>query len=163
MAKILISEALKLVDISKSTLYRDVAERKFSWDKDERGRKVVDPAELERFYGKLKTPDESDGNSQRVQMGQNGNGGIVTVLEKQIDLLESQLEKAGEREVRLLDMLETEQKKTETLLLEYKPESQPVARKKTQSLSSLNAALIGCGVVITIALVFVAWVLPHLG
>jgi len=83
MAKILLSEATRLVAVSKPTLYRHVQENKFSWEKDEQGRKVVDPAELERFYGKLKNPNKPDNLSDNYQIDslrQNENGEILAVL-----------------------------------------------------------------------------------
>ena len=91
MAKISLAEAAKLVPASKSTLYRDAAERKFSWEKNQKGRKVVDPAELERFYGKLNSITNSNRNSQSDPTSQNGNNKIIPLLEQKIGFLESQL------------------------------------------------------------------------
>ena len=59
MSKISIAEALKLVDVSKTTLYRDLKENKLSSTTDTKGKKVIDTAELERFYGQLKSPSVS--------------------------------------------------------------------------------------------------------
>lgn len=56
MAKIPIAKVLELVNVSRSTLYRDLAENKRLADTDATGRKVIDPAELERVYGRLLTP-----------------------------------------------------------------------------------------------------------
>ena len=65
-----------LVDVSKTTLYRDLKENKLSATTDVRGKKVIDTAELERFYGKLKSPPGvvvgNNGNSQSDTMEQNG-------------------------------------------------------------------------------------------
>ena len=51
MAKITISEALKIVPVKKTALYGDIKRGVLSADLDSRGRKVVDTAELERVYG----------------------------------------------------------------------------------------------------------------
>ena len=65
MSKISIAAALELVDVSKTTLYRDLKDNKLSATTDARGKKVIDTAELERFYGKLKSPPS-------VAVGNNG-------------------------------------------------------------------------------------------
>ena len=57
MAKITISEALKLVSVKKTALYSDIKKGVLSAGLDSRGRKVVDTAELERVYGTLKDPN----------------------------------------------------------------------------------------------------------
>lgn len=69
MEKIPISDAAKLVPVSKPSLYRHVQENRFSWEKDAKGRKVVDVAELERFYGRLNNPDSLDDNTQQDSFG----------------------------------------------------------------------------------------------
>ena len=66
MSKISIAAALELVDVSKTTLYRDLKENKLSATTNARGKKVIDTAELERFYGKLKSPPG-------IEAGHNGN------------------------------------------------------------------------------------------
>lgn len=67
MSKVTISEAVKMVNVSQTTLYRDMKEGKFSADTDTRGKKVVDVAELIRVYGAMHIPDsvENNGNSQK--------------------------------------------------------------------------------------------------
>ena len=57
MSKITVAEALKLVPVKKTALYSDIKKGILSAETDSRGRKVVDPAELERVYGHLKIPN----------------------------------------------------------------------------------------------------------
>ena len=150
MSKISIAEALKLVDVSKTTLYRDLKENKLSSTTDAKGKKVIDTAELERFYGQLKSPSVNgagnNGNSQSDPTEQNGTDGnpesdnseqkgkkaespaVVAVLEDQVALLKSQLECEREEKVKLLDMLAMEQEKTKLLMLPQ-AEAEPVKKK----------------------------------
>ena len=150
MSKISIAEALKLVDVSKTTLYRDLKENKLSSTTDAKGKKVIDTAELERFYGQLKSPSVNgagnNGNSQSDPTEQNGTDGnpesdnseqngtvdgspaVVAVLEDQVALLKSQLACEREEKVKLLDMLAMEQEKTKLLMLPQ-AEAEPVKKK----------------------------------
>ena len=141
MSKIPISEALTLINVSKTTLYRDINNGKVSATKDAVGRKVIDIAELARVYGDFVSPPHAENGtrekSHQGNMGQNGTGGngkniiisdasatIVAVLEEQVALLKTQLERAetklenaAARENKLLDMLSVEQEKTKQLML----------------------------------------------
>ena len=150
MSKISIAEALKLVDVSKTTLYRDLKENKLSSTTDAKGKKVIDTAELERFYGQLKSPSVNgagnNGNSQSDPTEQNGNHRnpesdnleqngtvdgsptVIAVLEDQVAVLKSQLECEREEKVKLLDMLAIEQEKTKLLMLPQ-AEAEPVKKK----------------------------------
>ena len=149
MSKISIAEALKLVNVSKTTLYRDLKENRLSSTTDAKGKKVIDTAELERFYGQLKSPSVNgagnNGNSQSDPTEQNGTDGnpesensehngtvdgspsVIAVLEDQVALLKSQLECEREEKVKLLDMLAIEQEKTKMLML---PQAEPKQVKK---------------------------------
>lgn len=134
MAKIPISEALQLLDVSRSTLYRDIDNGKVSATADESGKKVVDTAELVRVYGELDMPSPSEngtgGTSTLDDLGQHGtnqkgensntgdaNNAVITVLEEQVALLKEQLDNATDREIKLMDMLTAEQEKTRMLML----------------------------------------------
>ena len=152
MSKISIAEALKLVDVSKTTLYRDLKENKLSSTTDAKGKKVIDTAELERFYGQLKSPSVNgagnNGNSQSDPTEQNGTDGnpasdnseqngktaespaVVAVLEDQVALLKSQLAYEREEKLKLLDMLAMEQEKTKLLML---PQAAPEQIQKKRS------------------------------
>ena len=127
MSKISIAEALKLVDVSKTTLYRDLKENKLSSTTDAKGKKVIDTAELERFYGQLKSPSVNGA-------GHNGtvdeSPAVIAVLEDQVAVLKSQLECEREEKLKLLDMLAMEQEKTKLLMLPQ-TEATPVEKKRS--------------------------------
>ena len=66
MPKLSVTEAENATLVSqvgKSTIYADIETGKLSVEINARGHKVVDPAELDRVYGLVKTPEP------------NGNGG----------------------------------------------------------------------------------------
>ena len=150
MSKISIAEALKLVDVSKTTLYRDLKENKLSSTTDAKGKKVIDTAELERFYGQLRSPSVngagSNRNSQSDPTEQNGkretdnseaqngnmdrNPAVIAVLEDQVAVLKAQLECERQEKGKLLDMLAMEQEKTKLLML---PQAEPERVKKKRS------------------------------
>ena len=154
MSKIPIAEALKLVNVSKTTLYRDLKENKLSSTTDAKGKKVIDTAELERFYGQLKSPSVNgsgnNGNSQSDPTEQNGTDGnresdnsetqngtvdgnpaVIAVLEDQVGVLKSQLESERQEKMKLLEMLAMEQEKTKLLML---PPAAPEKVKKKGAL-----------------------------
>lgn len=139
MSKIKVSKAIEMFEVSQSGIYRDMDNGTISFEKDERGKKVIDIAELQRVY-ELR----EDGNSQKEEMGENGNalhhevgtngkpenGAVVAVLEEQVEILKEQLENAKSREQemvierqQLLDMLSTEQEKTRMLMLPPPPKA----------------------------------------
>ena len=117
MAKITVSEALKLVPVKKTALYGDIKKGVLSAETDNRGRKIVDTAELERVYGSLETPNtngksngtkrtgaDSNGipeGTERTEANDigtsNGNASEVSVLKAQVDFLTASLEKAETR------------------------------------------------------------------
>ena len=135
MSKISIAEALKLVDVSKTTLYRDLKENKLSSTTDAKGKKVIDTAELERFYGQLKSPSLNgagdNGNRESENTGNNATLGetpaVIAVLEDQVAVLKSQLECERQEKLKLLDMLAIEQEKTQLLIL---PQAEAAPAKK---------------------------------
>ena len=133
MARLTIKEAVAIAPVSESTLRRDIKSGKVSSEKDDRGRRRIDTAELARVYGQLTHPTQSnDTEMNAVDTPNNGsvnvndtpdtpieNPKIVALLENQIADLRSQLEQSTEREnalitekTKLLDMLSTEQEKT---------------------------------------------------
>ena len=95
-SKISIVATLELVDVSKTTLYRDLKENKLSATTNARGKKVIDTAELEWFYGKLKSPPDMvaghNVNSQSVPAEHNGTlvadfPTVIAVVADQVALL----------------------------------------------------------------------------
>ena len=121
MSKITLSEALDLVPVGRSKLYNDAAEGIISTEKNKQGKKVVDIAELERAYGKLRTPQEDNVESETDDHGhpessnganphpESSNGSSpqvsesVQMLELQVSMLEDQLSQSTERERSLND------------------------------------------------------------
>lgn len=104
--KILLSEAENWVEPGRSKIYGDARKGVLSTEKDPtRGnKKIVDTAELERVYGKLRNPDE---NPQRTEA--NGDGHFISTdeliqsYENRILDLEQQLARATDRETALMD------------------------------------------------------------
>ena len=164
MAKILVSEALTLVPVKKTALYGDINKGVLSAEKDSRGRKVVDTAELERVYGTLKNPNtngkqngtprtEPNGTGKvkgtdRTEADTNGNVSEVSVLKAQVELLTETLERSeqraeelkedkkeiGERLAEAHKMLSTEQEKTRVLMLPNPEEDEQKSRGWLQRL-----------------------------
>ena len=60
MARITIKEAVAITPVSESTLRRDMRSGKVSSEKDERGRRRIDTAELARVYGQLRQSTHSN-------------------------------------------------------------------------------------------------------
>ena len=85
MAKVTISEAVGLTGISESTIRRDIKSGKVSSEKDEKGHRRIDIAELQRVYDLTPPPDRDKGEPDSQQ--------IIGLLENQIADLRSQLEK----------------------------------------------------------------------
>jgi hypothetical protein len=54
------SKAAQLAGVARSTIYKDIEDGKLSAALDGKGRKVIDVAELERVYGALSTPDDTE-------------------------------------------------------------------------------------------------------
>ena len=133
MARLTIKESVAIAPVSESTLRRDIKSGKVSSEKDDRGRRRIDTAELARVYGQLTHATES--NDREMNVVDTPNNGtlnsndtpdtptdtpkVVSLLENQIADLKAQLESATDREnalmtekTKLLDMLSTEQEKT---------------------------------------------------
>ena len=157
MAKITVSEALKIVPVKKTALYGDIKKGVLSAEMDSRGRKVVDTAELERVYGSLKNPNtngkqngtprtEPNGTGKvkgtdRTEADTHGNANEVSVLKAQVELLTESLERSEQRAEELKEdkkeigewlaeahkMLSAEQEKTRLLML---PNSEQAERKE---------------------------------
>ena len=157
MAKITVSEALKIVPVKKTALYGDIKKGVLSAEMDSRGRKVVDTAELERVYGTLKNPNtngkqngtprtEPNGTGKvkgtdRTEADTHGNASEVSVLKAQVELLTESLERSeqraeelkedkkevGERLAEAHKMLSAEQEKTRLLVL---PNPEQAERKE---------------------------------
>ena len=133
MARLTIKEAVAIAPVSESTLRRDIKSGKVSSEKDERGRRRINTAELARVYGQLThatqsndtemnavdTPNNTPVNVNDTSDTPIEDPKIVALLENQIADLKAELERATDREnvlitekTKLLDMLSTEQEKT---------------------------------------------------
>ncbi len=115
MAKITISEAVGLTRVSESTIRRDIKSGKVSSEKDEKGYRRIDTAEVQRVYGITPPPEHhlADPDSQKV----------ITLLENQVADLKAQLEISHARETawldeksKLLDLLSAEKAEKRALL-----------------------------------------------
>ena len=122
MAKLTITEAVKVIPVSESKLRRDLKAGVVSCEVDEKGKKRFDPSELARVYGQIDLPENNgqvkESNPPPSETGHD-TPKIVALLENQIVDLKAELERATDREnvlitekTKLLDMLSTEQEKT---------------------------------------------------
>lgn len=116
MAKIPISEAVGMTGVSESTLRRDIRSGKISSEKDEKGHRRIDTAELDRVYGITPPPER--------QVAEHDSQKVIAVLENQVADLQHQLELANTREEvltaeksKLLDITDRLQKQTEILMI----------------------------------------------
>ena len=138
MSKLSITEAVKVIPVSESTLRRDLKSGKVSFDTDGKGRKQIDVSELTRVYGQLKqsngTQPPASGTGEHAEpvnnthqtssMNGNDNPKIVALLENQVADLKAQLAQASDRETaliteksKLLDLTDRLQKQNEVLML----------------------------------------------
>ena len=144
MARLTIKEAVAIAPVSLSTLRRDIRSGKVSSEKDDRGRRRIDSAELARVYGQLRQPTHSnDTEMNAVDTPNNGSGNVndspdtsdthdddpkvVALLENQIGDLKSQLEHANAEKKELLELANRLQKQNEVLML---PNSEQAERKE---------------------------------
>ena len=142
MSKLTITEAVKILPISESTLRRDLKSGKVSYEKDQKGRKQIDVSELERVYEQLRTQNGSqppaensaehsepvndshqnlsmNGNDTLQNPSMNGNDSpkIIGLLEEQVQDLKERLAKADTEKAQLLDLADRLQKQNELLML----------------------------------------------
>ena len=142
MSKLTITEAVKIIPISESTLRRDLKSGKVSFETDQKGRKLIQVSELERVYEQLRTQngsqpptDESaehsepvndthqnlsmNGNDTLQNPSMNGNDSpkIIGLLEEQVQDLKERLAKADTEKAQLLDLADRLQKQNELLML----------------------------------------------
>lgn len=127
MSKLTLTEAVKVIRVSESTLRRDLKSGKVSFETDAKGRKQIDVSELTRVYGPL--TDAEQGNDTRQKPSMNGNdtptlpteaetdGKVVALLETQVADLKAQLLTATTEKQRLLELANRLQKQNEVLML----------------------------------------------
>ncbi|MEH0007919.1 MAG: hypothetical protein V6Z82_04275 [Flavobacteriales bacterium] len=95
MAKVTISQAVGLTGVSESTIRRDIKSGKVSSEKDAKGHRRIDTAELQRVYH-LTEPHDSQKTAHDSQK-------VITVLENQVADLQAQLKLSNQRETALID------------------------------------------------------------
>ena len=127
MSKLTLTEAVKVISVSQATLYRDLKKGKVSFETDGKGRRLIDVSELERVYGELKTPEQSEKGSentaetiieksQNVSLTNNDNQKIA-MLETQVQELKDQITAEREEKTKLLDLAARLQRQNEILML----------------------------------------------
>lgn len=103
-----LSEAAKLVGMSKNGIVKAIKAGKVSGQKNVHGQWEVDPAELTRVYKALK-PVSTNQNEQ-VRVGEfNENKDVqkeIQLLREQINILKDQLDDAKGREGKILKMMD---------------------------------------------------------
>ncbi len=164
MARLTIKESVAIAPVSESTLRRDIKSGKVSSEKDDRGRRRIDTAELARAYGQLRQSKHSDeiqmtavdtpnnrpentNDSLDPSDSPSDNPKIIALLENQITDLKKQLERAELREdthirekKQLHDRLAAEQEKTRLLMLPAPKETEPEPEKARGWLQRLIGA-----------------------
>jgi excisionase family DNA binding protein len=136
-----VSEAAKLIGISRGGLLKAIKRGKVSATKDSKGNFTIDLAELLRAYPQVdRQVDKVDGESKRLSMdketGNRHDDELVVALREQLDLLKDQVQALRD------DVLhEREQanhwRNQATLLLTHQPElhqETPKAEQPTRSL-----------------------------
>ena len=130
MAKITISEAVGMTGVSESTIRRDIKSGKVSSEKDAKGHRRIDTAELQRVYDFPPPHDRplAEHDSQK----------IITVLETQVADLQKQLELSNDRETalidekaKLLDLLSAEKDEKRVIQEEKRALMPPASEKST--------------------------------
>ena len=121
-----VKEALELIDVSESSLRRDIKSGKVSSEKDERGRRLMDVSELSRVYGPLKpqqTPHERADEYVRDSQGTAPDTPkIIALLENQVSDLKEQLHTANAEKAQILELLALEKEEKRALMLPVKTE-----------------------------------------
>ena len=127
MSKLTITEAVKVIPVSESTLRRDLKSGKVSFETDAKNRKQIDVSELTRVYGQLKNQNgthppasKTDAQAEPVNdthqnpsmnrnetqqnppLTEDDTPQIVALLENQIADLKAQLTQASDRETALI-------------------------------------------------------------
>lgn len=98
------TQAIKLYDVSKPTLYKDMSNGKLAHTKDDRNRRKLNVAELDRVYEKRKGAS-ADLTSTNVssQHGLTASNVNNQHLVKEIQSIREQIEQAKNREIELLE------------------------------------------------------------
>lgn len=124
MSKLTITEAVKIIPVSESTLRRDLKDGKTSFETDQKGRKRIAISELERVYGQTQSQNGSQPDNiiepvthQNLSMNENESTKIIQLLETQVQDLKERLSKADTEKTQLLSLADRLQKQNEVLML----------------------------------------------
>ena len=103
-----LSEAAKLVGMSKNGIVKAIKAGKVSGQKNVHGQWEVDPAELTRVYQPLQSVSTNQNEPVRVSEPKENKSvdGEIKLLREQIDLLREQLSDAKGREEKILKMMD---------------------------------------------------------
>jgi excisionase family DNA binding protein len=94
MTLINVRSAAKLTGKDRSTIIRAIEEGRLSASRDDRKRYLIDPAELERVYGSLRSPDEhSDERSDAVPQSASADAMRAAGLMREVELLREMLDR----------------------------------------------------------------------
>ena len=117
MSRISPAKAIALGYTSQATLYRDMSTGKVSYTRDGKNKRLIDVSELVRVYGEPQKQNDTqrdDKNSHNHSLGDNDKDKIITVLEAQVQDLQSQISVERTEKQQLMNMLETEQANLKT-------------------------------------------------
>lgn len=98
------TEAVKMYDVRKPTLYKDMSDGKLSFTKDDRNRSKLNVAELDRLYEKRKG-DSADFTFKSVKNESDLTKADVNdpQIGRQLKAIKEQIERAKDREIELLE------------------------------------------------------------
>jgi hypothetical protein len=140
LARVNFSQAARMAGSTRATIHRYVNEGKLSVIHEQDGKRVIDVAELERVFGKLKTPDTVSHDRQFLH---SDTPQITVILQSQIERLERQMdvlrqERDAERHARERERDEQRQERErlhsiiekQTLLLPKPQEETPPKKRR---------------------------------
>ena len=147
MTKISPAEAVRQFDVSKPTLYSDMNEGKLSFNFDDRKKRKLDIAELQRLYD-VRKPAEEQKTFKNVKKGSHltetneATDYEVEILKKEIDFLKKEIEFRREEADKWQNAFEKAQETAQkvTLMLEDKT-SEDGAGEWAKSIKALEARL----------------------
>lgn len=125
------AKAVSIYNVSKPTLYADMKSGKLSFTKDQRGKRKIDHAELERVYEKRQDQSVNFTNTNAKERNESrGHESVISIqtelekklMQQKIDFLESQLKSKDDMIDRWQDAFDKAQKTADkiTALLEDK-------------------------------------------
>ena len=130
MLKLTLTEAVKVIPVSESTLRRDLKSGKVSFETDAKGRKRIDVSELTRVYGVLKNEPPAPVKNSHPHPSMNGTDTppppnrtendtdkVIALLQGQVQDLKAQIAQANTEKSELLTLANNLQKQNEVLML----------------------------------------------